>query len=335
MAKKKKEIIIDDSINLLVESTKDKFINGHIKENKIFKEIAITTCTAQANITNVQFHEKDLQPKIKLFYPLPIAYSNYGTTYIGDYVPYVKVKKTLRGRKKKEKKKSNRKVQGNGKHFNSQITIEMISEFCIEDENNEIKIRRDDFIKDFIQSNKERTQMKFKVFRTGKIQLPGLKPNIINKVIYGLNQITEILDKTLYYDNDGKLIIDEEEYKPPELEYMIIDMINYKFVYRHITESDQIINLQSVMDLVLNTGWVFRHNVSLKSVLKNFDSRKLSIIFDAPNPKKDNGEIRVIIFPRGKINMLGVFDIEQSKEVYSFISFIFEKKDDIIINIIE
>ena len=95
-----------------------------------FNDLTLSTITVESKISNIKFKESELILKLGLSDKIPEIIKigcNYGE-YISDkYIELTtSVKKSNRGRKKKNKPISNRKVQGNGKYFNSQITFTIL-----------------------------------------------------------------------------------------------------------------------------------------------------------------------------------------------------------------
>jgi hypothetical protein len=89
-------------------------------------DLILSTITVEAKISNINFKEKELIELLSLEDKSDIIKIGCNfNEYISDtYLELTKpVKKSNRGRKKKVKPLSNRKIQGNGKYFNSQITF--------------------------------------------------------------------------------------------------------------------------------------------------------------------------------------------------------------------
>src|ERR1700743_3380171 len=174
----------DAENNLLDMSIREQFKNECIfNETRIFTKPIPTTNTMKGYLSNVSFYEQQLIGEV-----LPdgdvLAYKcNYGNILHDEYKEPVKIRTTNRGRKKKDKPKKDRKVQGNGKSFNSQITFIIKSNY-----------------KSLAESPLARTvdTYKFKIFRTGKIQLPGAKQHLIDDIIERAHTIARILNMYLH-----------------------------------------------------------------------------------------------------------------------------------------
>lgn len=134
-----------DNLKYVLEFMKPK--------RKLFAPLQPSTLTAGGALSKVTFVEKDIIHML----PEPTGDiisigCNYGEYYNPKYVkePVEEQKKPGRGRKPKIKEKKNRKSQGSGKYFNSQITFVILNST-----NNNI--------------------YKIKLFQNGSFQVPGVK----------------------------------------------------------------------------------------------------------------------------------------------------------------
>lgn len=129
-----------------------KYRQRETKESDIFTPLKPSTLTAEGILSNISFHEQKL---IKIL-PIPEGNilqigCNFGELINKNYKKPEQKKKSNRGRKPKPKNNNKkRKVQGSGKFFSSQITFE-------------------------IKHSSNDQQYKIKLFRTGKLQAPGIK----------------------------------------------------------------------------------------------------------------------------------------------------------------
>lgn len=109
-----------------------------------------STITIGGLFTNIVLNEKTDVIKFTAVEPIVQIGSNYGELFADGYKPpEKKIKTSKRGRKPKLKEPKKR-IQGTGKYFNSQITFVIRSQM----DNNKL--------------------YKFKVFRNGKFQVPGV-----------------------------------------------------------------------------------------------------------------------------------------------------------------
>lgn len=143
---------------------------------------------------------------------------NYGEYISKKYIDLTTVvKKSNRGRKKKEKKVTSRKIQGNGKYFNSQITFTVIDRY---------------------------DPTKFyhvKLFTNGTIQIPCVCNEDIHSISYIIEDIIEIISRFKFVKTDPELKI--------EIVYIKSIMRNYKFSTKNI---DLFIDLKKFQKVILN-----------------------------------------------------------------------------------
>jgi hypothetical protein len=129
-----------------------------------------STCSAEGKLCNVIHTESELTPL--LYCPegsnIINIDSNFGHHTQSSYSYNKPVKKSNRGRKKKLKVKSRRKLQGDGSEFNSQIQFTILGE-CVR----EIPDRKDAYSKKAVRISATheiiKKGYKIKVFRNGKI----------------------------------------------------------------------------------------------------------------------------------------------------------------------
>lgn len=143
---------------------------------------------------------------------------NYGECLSDLYLELTKpIKKSNRGRKKKIKKISSRKVQGNGKYFNSQLT------FTIMDNESTDRFYH------------------LKLFTNGTIQIPFVCNEDINSIKYIIEKVINIIKE---FDDVKKNINDDIE-----IEYIKSIMRNYKF---NIVDTSLFIDLNKFRKVILN-----------------------------------------------------------------------------------
>jgi len=122
-------------------------------EGRLFKVMAPSTLTVGGSFSDVKLHEEKDIHKFKAGGDIVLVGSLFGEDYLPSYAPKLppppNEQKKQRGRKPKTKEKK-RKVKGNGRYFSSQITFVVRSKV------------------------KEGKLYKFKVFRTGVFQVPGV-----------------------------------------------------------------------------------------------------------------------------------------------------------------
>lgn len=301
-----KENILDDSIRNALKY--EKIFNSE-EMYKIFSEPINTTNTMEGQFSNVRFMEAEL---INLVNPNEdiIEYKcNFGEKRYPLYTPYKKERKSNRGRKPKPKPIKTRKQQGDGSSFNSQMT-------CVVRSSN-IKVNEDKSIPYGCQI------YKFKVFRTGKIQLPGVQQNALDDILVCSNKIAQTLNKALKPKQEIKLVS------------MSPVMKNYKFMIN--IKSRQIVNLPMMKTII---SCIKYKNIEKLMQLsgKNIDipehpsifmikysrqDTKMSSKFITPTNKKKDKTTRVNIFMRGRINILGALNTQITKKICDLLYWIF------------
>lgn len=201
-------------VNLISLDKLEKYKSG----NLLFSRMENSTCTVEGKFKNVNHNEEDLMPQLKCTGNIVLIDSNFGHLKLEGYEIPVKIRKSNRGRKKKEKVKKNRKYQGDGSGFNSQITFTILG----------IVIRPTPFITDKhskkaekmdhdgISFEKFQKEYKIKVFRNGKITIPGV-------LLENLDDIQKPLKELENYFTGLFL-------KPVIVEEMFSVMRNYKFL---------------------------------------------------------------------------------------------------------
>ena len=296
----------DEKINLLDPQIRKSFNDTILFENAIFTSPQSTTITMEGFIDNVNFKENELIMLLEPDDEIPIIKCNFARKVYPGYTEPVKVKKSNRGRKKREKKKKNRKKQGLGTEFNTQITF---------------VVRPDDSVDDYadgvfiIPACKV---YKFKVFRTGKIQLPGVSPESIDEVIHCAHKIVKMLQ---YTDCDGV--------KNAKLLNINHVMKNYKFKVK--TRQSQNLDLLYLKGVFLEE--MTRANPTAPPHPPVFDVKytrqetKLAVKFSTPTSRKGDKKLKINVFPSGKINILGAFADADTIAVYNYITWVFQTSE--------
>jgi TATA-box binding protein (TBP) (component of TFIID and TFIIIB) len=140
-----------------------------------FTQLTISTITISAQFDNIQCHEKTLPSLCTANDRVVRIASNYGDVIYPGYTLPPVVVKSNRGRKKNKVKKQ-RQIQGSGKFMNSQTTFYVIHSGGV---------------------------YKIKVFRTGKIQIPGIKTDDFTDIVRALGETQSVLSTALGLSNDG------------------------------------------------------------------------------------------------------------------------------------
>jgi len=182
------------------------------QQDRMFSPMRNSTITAKGCITNVQFDESELDD-LEGWGKIIKIDSNFVEWRSPTYNPPAPKKKSNRGRKKKAKKKTNRKVQGTGRCMNSQIMFSILGTHIrripdTPDKHSEVTIKVD-------ETHEQLTKpYVFLLFRNGNFTLPGVLTEDMSDVREPINELCLYLS-----DMFGKV----------ELEYIETSMCNYKF----------------------------------------------------------------------------------------------------------
>jgi TATA-box binding protein (TBP) (component of TFIID and TFIIIB) len=270
-------------------------------------DLILSTITVEAKISNINFKEKELIELLSLEDKSDIIKIGCNfNEYISDtYLELTKpVKKSNRGRKKKVKPLSNRKIQGNGKYFNSQITFTIL---------------------DSIDKNKF---YHLKLFTNGTIQIPF----VCNENIEIIKPIINIIIKKI--ENLKNIKVDSDE--NIEIVYIKSIMRNYKF---NLIEPEIYIDLYKFQSILLdykneqNDLDIYKlYNLEL-SLIKFFPERYTGIIlkFKTPIPENQNKLTTVKIFSSGKMNIDGSNSLNESNNIKEIILYLLKKNKETIL----
>jgi hypothetical protein len=224
-----------------------------------FTDMRISTMLVDAKLSNISFHEKEIIDKLVPTDCVLLIGCNFGEKYHDSYVISTPVVKSNRGRKKKIKVKKDRQIQGSGKYLNSQVTflVKIKDKYNIniygEDKNN------------LNQANESNNLFKVKVFRTGKIQIPGLLNYSEEKVNIIVQPIIEIFADALKIPIETINIIKGEP---------TINIVNKRVIWR-IENPNWIIDLIKLKEIIIS-----EHNRSANLIVKE------SVNY---NPEKSQG----------------------------------------------
>jgi hypothetical protein len=299
----------DPNYNILVPKIRERFKHENVfMETDTFTVPIATTTTIEGYLSNVKFHEAELIHEVIPDENILIYRCNYGKAVHDGYVEPVKVKKTNRGRKKKEKKRGTRKKQGNGTEFNSQMTFVVRSSLAPAPIDGKI--------------NSDVSVYKFKVFRTGQIQLPGVHQHMIDDVIECAKKVADVVNFHLHS-------VESNPARLTSLVNMNPVMTNYKFIVK--MERGHIIDLHLLKDIMLRERYNQRHSLECAGIDRprifvigyTRQSTKLSLKFITPILKNPSKKTRINIFMRGKINILGALYVESTSQICEYLHGIF------------
>lgn len=306
-------VIDTNANNMLNIEARERFRDERVYyETYLFTDPINTTNTTSGLLTNVEFHEEELITRVWPDDRIVVYRCNYGKeVYIG-YTEPVPVKKTNRGRKKKEKKKKPRKKQGNGTDFNSQMTF--IVRSLTSDAPDGI-VPADALV------------YKIKVFRNGKIQLPGLQRESSDDAIECARVVTNELNQLLH---NGEPLT--------TIAYLNPVMKNYRIRVKLETlglPGTAIVSLAAIKQILVAERADPNPDAPPHPVIFNvkYDDgeTKLSVKFSTPIPSKATKKTRVNLMTRGKINILGAFDAADTYQICDYIHWIFEEYFDRVV----
>ncbi len=287
-----------------------------------FNNLSLSTITVVSKLTNIKFKESILIKQLSLNESIPEVIKigcNYGEYISKKYIELnTPVKKSNRGRKKKEKPVPTRKVQGNGKYFNSQITFTILDPNLDNDKFYHLKLYTNGTI-----------QITYVCYEN--IQL--IKPiiDIVIKMISSIESIKEDANQDI------------------EIMYIKSVMRNYKF---NIIKENTFIDLNKLKNILIefkkfqneknekNNYFQNNKNYNYELLLQfeiglikcNFEKNTGIIIkFKIPIEGNADKETTIKIFSSGKINIVGSNSLEESINIRKLlISIIYYNKDNVL-----
>lgn len=261
---------------------------------------------------------------------------NYGEFKTYEYIKLITpIKKSNRGRKKKDKKKTSRKRIGNGEYFNSQVTV------TIKDP---IKLDVIEFYKTNTVSSEAFTLLKacmyhVKIYTNGKFQVPFVRDEDITTALPVVRDVVELVAKHDLVKTDTSIGCDVEYIKSimKNYRFSIVDetmLIDLKLLQQYFMSLKQYYETKSI-----ETEGVFISKDDMSSLAKYFDSqwdvlgsKKITLVkfncdtytglvckFSTPIESKPTKETTASIFDSGKINIYGSNSREQSEEIKQMI----------------
>lgn len=265
-----------------------------------FAAIYPTTFGLSGEFSNVSLNESTIMPQIegKLSFPCLCVIGNYGIVKIPNFdeviaeygISMASSEKSARARaKKKERAGSHaRKVQGNGTCFCSSVLF-------------------------WVYSEKHRVVYKFLLFRTGKFNLPGTKPEMLRDILDICNQH---LIPTL------KNILTVRDQPPPDIALVMLASVMKNYKWRRFILPNMILDLHAISERMqadpATSGLARPYEI--KYVHFGICDSKLPIKFITPLPERAGKTVRVNIFLSGKINILGAHSTEVTKKICDYLS---------------
>jgi len=294
----------------------DAMYLNEIVPHDTFGEIKPTTFGLTGYMSGISFTEDKFICNVRetIMYPCVRVICNYGVAYSANYeqlvadgrISLVSEKKAARARAKKlDRRIKLRKVQGSGCCFNSSLLI-------------------------WLYSERYGAVYKVLLFRTGNFNLPGTLPDRINDVIYLINNaLIPMLNRAKI--NANAAIIDDQASSSsasasvsslPCIEYLLPIMKDYK--WERILMENESLNLSAIhTKLVEESAALMRTDANSLPVFEvgqiyhEMCDSKISIKCNIiAYPDK---HVRVKIFARGRINILGACDSDVTKKICEFI----------------
>lgn len=277
-----------------------------------FQPITPTTFGLSGELSGVMMNEEEIMPHLRgnLRFPCLGVWSNYGIEKIPDFdaviakygISLASSEKSKRIRAKKMERTGGhaRKVQGSGACFCSSILF-------------------------WIYSESFKIVYKFLLFRTGKFNLPGTKPEMLRDIIDICNNALIPTLRRVFQTravSTGQLITQESEIN---LVMLASVMKNYK--WRRIIPPGCTLHLKKIAE-ILNSGKIERP-YDVKYALFEYGESKLPVKFVTPIHDREDKMIRVNIFLSGKINILGAHNSQVTKKICQYLSAILT--DDLIV----
>ena len=335
-------------------------------ETHLFSELTHSTLTADGYITNISFREDE---KIHVL-PAPTSKNivrigcNFGELYNKNYKITAKLKKSNKGRKPKKPKNKTRKMQGNGKYFNTQLTFNIVKNY-------NRKLFED--VKPPIQIELKQTY-DLKLFRNGMFQVSGVESPTISCMKTVIDELCTYLNNNFVNNTtipalDNKITdvtLEQDEKIPLQDEKILIRPNRLRSVMRnykaslfdknsviHLVELENIINNEKI-----NKAWHDNAQETLSSIVRpeiyehmkhyfgnynsmniaevRYNNDKIMLIIKLYRPIPDDIEKKhtVNIFVKGKINFDGANSELEAEHIYYWLAYIFSKyKNRIIYNV--
>jgi len=301
--------------------------NLTIGKQPLFTELKPSTLTAQGTMIPIEFDEKNIIDTLsKPTGHILMIGCNYGEKYNESYKPVIIVKTSGRGRKPKQKQKSRRKIQGNGRYFSSQITF-LIEHPDIKDHNGKL------------------AHYKIKLFRNGVFQVPGVRNPDMSDLVKPIrilkdyltynfgeeiqvgnfmavmrNYKSSLLNK-FYHVNLEKLeeIILREKFDP-----------NYEIFLNYMLQKYNPVQREKIKELMGNFN-----PLNIAEMTYNTDRCFCLIIkFYRPSLAVSNKKTTVKLLKKGKINFDGGNSQQEIEELYAWLEYIYNKyKKEILFDI--
>lgn len=285
-------------------------------ENDYLSPIVSTTMTMGGFMENVTFHEEQLIKKLEPTAEIARIKCNFGDKIHANYLPIVQAEldrqncKTNRGRKKKEKKATKeRKVQGDGTCFNSQITFVFPTN---------------------VPGSKAKPKQP-KVFRNGEIQIPGVRPDTIKDNIWCIHKIVELFKSCDAFSNVElkciQPVMKNYKFRVKLDEGEIIDLLRLKkIMIQYKSKIDTVNEIYESGGEIPDDDYVYLQFLKMLEIKYTIKDVKLSVTIFTPIKGNSECTTKLKIFPSGKVNIQGASLEKDTVKIYDMLLHIFEHK---------
>lgn len=292
--------------NLLIDSSREAIMDElRMPDREFVTAPKIFIVTLDGFISGIKFIEKTHMDCLSPTYDIPIIKSNYGEKMHKDFYVYAPVKRSNRGRNKKEIPENKKKKV---KNLKSQITF---------------NIRRPEI-------ERSGDVIIHKLFRSGNIQVSGLTYNDINSAIIMINTLINLLRDTdlIEKDTEGNSV-------EPKLTSLCSIMENYKF--NIIISRKESINLMSLKREIIKNSYLLEsindtgEPITLLYVAYDSTLAAMKFVFAVPLMPKKKKTLITNVFSTGKVNILGCCGAKYARIVAKFLDVIMRKSRDFIV----
>ncbi len=311
-----------DNNNVIKKSVLDRINKPlDVPDNEYFSKPTATAVTLKGSLKDIRFTEEDttIIDRLQVDDDLVRIKSNFGDKYLDAF-------KQITDSKPKHKEKK-RKIQGDGSSLNSQITFMFRSKY--------------------LTSAGKQKIYKIKVFRTGKIQLPGARTDLLLEINQKIQKIADSFNKYIY------------ENKQVSVDYLVPCMKNYRFeiIGNHsinlyalkqlllgikkytsgqkITNDNLKADSSEILYVTPDTFNYEKHDIlyfeNIFDIKYTFEDNHLYAKFLTPTAIQEDKKIKFKFFMEGKVNILGGIEEATTTGCYTFLLELFRRYNDILI----
>lgn len=261
--------------------------------------------TLDGFISGIKFNEETHMDRLSPTYDIPVIKSNFGEKIHEDYYVYEPIKRSNRGRNKKEIPETKKKKV---KNLKSQITF---------------NIRRPEI-------ERSGDVIIHKLFRSGNIQVSGLTYNDVDSAKIMISRLISLLQGTDFIEKDA-----DGNFVEPQLTSLCSIMENYKF--NIIIDRKESINLMSLKRKIIENAHLLPgindtgEPITLLYVAYDSTLAAMKFVFTVPMMPKKKKTLITNVFSTGKVNILGCCGAKYARIVSKFLDVIMRKARDFIV----